>query len=86
MEFTEYCFENFKKILGISILVQVGLATLILMNNFTQRNAERLFMIFLGIGLPTWASVFLGGLITEAIFFVATGFICFRLEIGLNNS
>ena len=81
MELVEYCFENFKKILGISILVQVGLATLILMNNFTQKNAERLFMIFLGIGLPTWASIFLGGLITEIIFFIATGFVCFKLEI-----
>lgn len=81
MKIIEYHFENFKKIFGISILVQVGLATLILISNFTQGNAERLFMIFLGIGLPTWASIFLSGLITEAIFFIITGFVCFKLEI-----
>tara|TARA_Y100000310_G_C20578838_1_gene761921 strand:- start:995 stop:1249 length:255 start_codon:yes stop_codon:yes gene_type:complete len=81
MELVEYCFENFKKILGISILVQVGLATFILMNSFTQKNAERLFMLFLGIGLPTWASIFFGGLITEIIFFIITGFVCFKLGI-----
>lgn len=81
MELVEYCFENFEKILGISILVQVGLATFILMNSFTQKNVERLFMLFLGIGLPTWASIFLGGLITEIIFFITIGFFCFKLGI-----
>jgi len=80
MELLEYCLENWKKLLGISILVQVGLATIMLINNFTQQNAERLFMIFLGIGLPFWASIFLGGL-TEIIFFALTGFICFKLGI-----
>jgi hypothetical protein len=80
MEIKDYFIDNYKRIFGISILVQVGLAIAVLMNNFTQENAERLFMIYLGIGLPTWASIFLGGLITEIIFFVLTGIVLFYIE------
>jgi len=79
MEIGEYFIKNYKRIFGISILIQVGLSILILMNNFTQENAERLLMIYISIGLPNWASIFLTG-ITEILFFILTGIIMFYFE------
>jgi len=79
MEFIEYCFENWKKILVTSILFQVSISIIFLINNFTQQNAERLFMIYFSIVLPNWASIFLIG-IPEVLFFILSGFCWFKIE------
>jgi len=81
MELIKYCFENWGKVLVTSILIQGGLATLIMINNFTQKNVERLFMIFLSIGLPNWASIFLVS-VPEILFFIGTGLIWLKIDEG----
>lgn len=81
MDVAEYYLENWRKILATSILFQVTLAIFILMNNFTQKNVERLFMIYFALGLPNWTSFFLIG-IPEIILFLLIGYAWYYIEKG----
>lgn len=80
MNLLKYFLKNWKKILGILILVQAFFAIIRLIRNFNQKNIENLFMIYFNTGLPLGLSIFLITL-QETIFFLVIGYFCYELRV-----